>query len=83
MDEERNKQIAAALTKKGVNLPCPRCGNDSFSVAGESRITIQEDPNTFQIGGKSIPVVLIACSRCGYVAQHAQIPLGLLQKGDS
>jgi hypothetical protein len=81
MDDERVEQISRALKEKGVNQPCPRCTNQSFSIAGESKILIQEDPSAFQIGGKSIPTILVACSKCGYITQHAQIPLGLLKGG--
>ena len=79
MSESRSEEISRALTEKGVNQPCPRCASQSFSVVGESRIQLQEDPNTYQIGGKNIPTVLVACSNCGYITQHAQIPLGLFK----
>ena len=34
--------------------------------------------NTLNIGGPSIPSIITACSRCGYLSQHALGVLGLL-----
>lgn len=75
---DRKQEIIKALTEKGVNKPCPRCGNAQFEVVGESIVTLQETPGTFAIGGPGIPVALVACNRCGYLTQHALGPLGLL-----
>lgn len=81
MDQSRQDKAIKALTAKGVKLPCPRCGNAGFSIVGETMIPLQSDPNSFQIGGPSVPTVLVACNNCGYITQHAQVTLGLA-KGD-
>jgi hypothetical protein len=52
-------------------MPCPRCGGNEFQIVGESLIVLQDDPSVVRIGGPSIPVVLIGCSRCGCMFQHA------------
>ena len=83
MEQKRLEQIVQALTAKGVNKPCPRCGNPKFSVVGETNIPLQEDPNVFAIGGPAIPTIIVACDKCGYITQHAQIPLGLAKGGKS
>lgn len=75
MDKKRLDELVIALTAKGVNRPCPRCGNNKFSVVGETSITIQEDPNVFAIGGPGIPTVIVACDSCGYITQHATMIL--------
>ena len=77
MDQKRLEECVAALTKKGVRLPCPRCGSNKFSVVGEALIAINSDPTVVMIGGPSIPTIVVACEMCGYVTQHAQGPLGL------
>jgi predicted nucleic-acid-binding Zn-ribbon protein len=77
MDQNRLNQVVEALQKKGVNKPCPRCGNARFSVVGETLIPLQDNPNAFQFGGPSIPTVIVACDNCGYITQHASVPLGI------
>ena len=81
MESGRLKEVVEALTNKGVKLPCPRCNLMKFSIVGETQIPLQENPNVITIGGPSIPTVIIACDNCGYITQHATLPLGLV-KGD-
>lgn len=75
MDQKRLNELVAALTTKGVDRPCPRCGNSKFSVVGETNISLQDDPNVFSIGGPSIPTAIVACDSCGYITQHATMVL--------
>lgn len=77
MDQTRLNKIVQVLTAKGVNRPCPRCNHPKFSVAGETNIMIQEQPGSLVIGGPTIPAVIVVCENCGYITQHASIPLGL------
>lgn len=77
MEQIRLDQVVNALQAKGVNRPCPRCGTAKFSVVGETQITLQENPGAFVIGGPSIPAIIVACDNCGYLTEHASIPLGL------
>jgi hypothetical protein len=79
MDQKRLDDIVNALTEKGVNRPCSRCGNPRFSVVGETLISLQDDPSVFSIGGPSVPAVVVACDKCGYITQHAIAPLGLMR----
>lgn len=71
MDQKRLNELVSALTAKGVNLSCPRCGENKFTVIGETNIPIQEDPSILRIGGPSIPTVIVACGSCGFIMQHA------------
>jgi uncharacterized Zn finger protein len=77
MEQNRLDQVVRVLQSKGVNKACPRCGHMKFSVIGETLIPLHENPNSFVIGGPSIPVVIVACDNCGYITQHASVPLGL------
>lgn len=77
MEQARLDQVVQALQRKGVNKPCPRCGHIKFSVVGETQVLLQENPGAFVIGGPSIPAVIVACDNCGYITQHASVPLGL------
>lgn len=89
MNDEDKQKIIKTLTEKGVRLPCPRCGNPSFTlIDGYFNELIQNDLNTLKIGGPSIPSIITACTRCGYLSQHALGALGLLpakdgQKGEN
>ena len=78
MDATRRQHIISALEAKRVNMPCPRCGTRSFDLVAESTIQIQERPGTFVVGGPAIPVVVVACSNCGFITEHAIGPLGLM-----
>ncbi len=74
--EEANK-LAKALEAKGATQPCARCGNRRFDIVGYTQIYCSEDPNTLNIGGPSVPVVLAGCSNCGNITQYAIKVLGL------
>jgi predicted RNA-binding Zn-ribbon protein involved in translation (DUF1610 family) len=75
MEQKRLNELVTALTEKGVDKPCPRCGHSKFSVVGETNILLQENPNVFSIGGPSVPTVIVACDSCGYITQHATMVL--------
>ena len=81
MSQEQKQKIIKALEEREAKLPCPRCGNGSFTLLdGYLNQTIQQDLIGITIGGPSIPSVVVACNRCGYLSQHALGVLGLLSK---
>jgi len=82
MDRARQEQIIKALEAKNANKPCPRCPNLEFEVIGESMIPIYPEGGEFMIGRlrrsrDGVPTVLVSCTNCGYIAQHATRPLDL------
>jgi len=90
MDRNKLNEIIAALNRKKVSEPCPRCATRNFSVIGESEIPITYPPPVSAAGlgalanlGRNNPIkttmstVIITCDNCGYIAQHAQAALGL------
>lgn len=81
MDKIRQDELIAALQRKGTTYPCARCGGTQFEIVGESFISIQDNPNTMVIGGPSVPTVIVACSKCGHIWQHALGSLGALKRG--
>ena len=84
MPEERKKEIIKALEERGAKLPCPRCGNQQFTlVEGYFNQTVQTELKGFVLGGPAIPSVVVACSKCGFLSQHALGALGLLPKEGS
>ena len=78
MDQQRRQQYIDALVDKGATNPCQRCGNEFFDIVAESSIALERDP---ELGGRlgipTIPVVLVACKKCGYIVEHALGLLGL------
>ena len=81
IEKERLAQIVAAMESKNAKLPCSRCGHKAFEVVAESYTPIQSNPNTFAIGGPTLPSVIIACANCGHIWTHALGPLGLTPQG--
>ena len=79
MSIDREK-IAKLLTDRGASLPCHRCGKSQFTVLeAYSTFTLQENPfKTMVLGGKVVPVALIACNNCGAITPHALGPLNLI-----
>jgi len=81
MTEEEKQRIIKALEEHGASLPCPRCGNQQFTLLdGYFNQTIQTELKGMVIGGPSVPSVVVVCTRCGYMSQHALGALGLLPK---
>ncbi len=80
---ELRGKVAAALTAKGATRPCPRCGNPHFAVLdGFFMQPLQPKLPDLQLGGPSVPSIVVVCTKCGYMAGHALGALGLLPKED-
>jgi hypothetical protein len=77
MDQDRKNKVIAALQARDAKLPCSRCGHNQFEIVGETILPIQTNPNVLSIGGPSIPTVIVGCSKCGHVWQHALMSLAL------
>lgn len=81
LSEERKKEIIKVLDELGAKLPCPRCGNPHFIlIDGYFNQTIQPELQGIVLGGPSIPSVVVACNKCGFLSQHALGVIGLLPK---
>jgi ribosomal protein S27AE len=77
------EQIIAALERAKANRPCPRCQHTEFAlIDGYEQILLREEPAApFTFGGPTIPVALMVCTRCGFIARHAIGALGLMPQG--
>lgn len=81
LPDAQKQEIIAALNKVGAKLPCPRCSNQTFTLLeGYFNQSIQTELGGMVLGGPSVPSVVVVCSRCGWLAQHALGALGLLPK---
>jgi hypothetical protein len=80
MSSDEKQKIVETLNSKGARLPCPRCGNTSFTLLdGYFEQPIQSElVSRFIISGPSIPSVVVICNKCGYMSQHAIGVLGLM-----
>lgn len=79
LSQDQKNRIIAALEKAEAKLPCSRCGNQSFTLLdGYFNQPVQTELGGLVLGGPSVPSVVVVCSRCGHLSQHALGALGLL-----
>jgi ribosomal protein S27AE len=84
LTQEQKDKIIKALVERGAKLPCPRCGNDTFTLLdGYFNEIIQSEPKGIVLGGRTVPSIAVACNRCGFLSQHALGVLGLLPKEEN
>jgi len=76
--ENYKNKILDTLTERKVNLPCPRCGFENFTIL-DGYFVHQPKP-TFLLGAiyqyPVVPSIVAICGRCGYISQHS---LGILK----
>lgn len=76
------QQVIDKLKEVGANRPCQRCGNKNFTIIdGFSKLFLQdstENISGLSVGGPVVPVILIACSKCGAITTHSAGVLGLM-----
>ena len=83
MKQEDKDKIIQALEEKNAKLPCPRCGNQQFTlVDGYSTQSIQDQIGGVVLGGPAVPFITVVCSNCGFLSHHALGALGLLPHKD-
>jgi ribosomal protein S27AE len=79
LTKEQKEAIVEVLKQRGSVLPCPRCGNGEFTLLpGYLNHSVQTELTGMIIGGPSVPTAVVACSRCGFLSQHALGVLGLM-----
>ena len=75
MDDKKRTEVEALLKAKGATQPCQRCGSQKFDIIGPGLIALSDGPAP--PGTPAVPVVLVGCTNCGCITQHAQVLLGL------
>jgi predicted nucleic-acid-binding Zn-ribbon protein len=79
-DKNGQEHIIIALKEKGATQPCPRCRNLEFEAVGETWIPLVLDQvNAFGNPSAQVPLTLISCKLCGYIASHSKGVLGLVR----
>ncbi len=80
LSPEEKQKISNRLQERGALLPCPRCGNQSFTLLdGYINHPLQNKVSAGLIlGGPIVPTIGVVCTRCGFLAEHAIGILGLM-----
>ncbi len=66
--------LSKLLEKVNPHYNCPMCGNNQAGLLDgllNNFVTDWKTKNSVQIGGDSVPVVMLACSKCGFISQHS------------
>lgn len=77
---QNNKDnIVKRIQEKAPGLKCPACSNPDFVLTeGYFAHDLQDDLVSRHMGGKNVPVVPIACKKCGFIMEFAAGILGIL-----
>jgi len=83
MNEHEKEQLLMRLSGR-IGGPdgeqgheCPICRTFDWVIADDlSTIQLQPNLNMLNLGGPAIPVIIIICKKCGFVALHASKILG-------
>jgi ribosomal protein S27AE len=77
MDTQRQEKIVKALELK-VSRNCPRCDWPEFEVIGEASIPLVAEQGRSWFGPPpALPIILVSCKNCGFLAQHTRRLLDL------
>jgi hypothetical protein len=77
--KEQKQKIVQKLVEKGATLPCPRCGRNHFTlIDGYLAHPLQDELGGLVLGGPTLPSIVVICTNCGFMSQHALGVLGLL-----
>ncbi|MCP4392997.1 MAG: hypothetical protein GY804_01820 [Alphaproteobacteria bacterium] len=79
MSSIEKQKVADKLNEVGASRPCARCGGEKFHLLDDyADIMIQKQFGVTNVGGATIPVINIVCTKCGAITQHVIGALGLL-----
>lgn len=74
-------RIIKVLEEKGALKPCPRCGNDEFTLLDAFLKQNLQDKlkGPLVLGGPTVPCAVVICQNCGFLSFHALGYLELLE----
>ena len=80
-DSEKQK-ITLSLIEKIKDVKCPMCKNEKFTILDGYVIDFLEDSIQSRMMERkvSIPTIMMVCTKCGFISQHALGSLGFLPK---
>jgi hypothetical protein len=89
MTPQQANEVIQALQSRGATRPCPRCGNAHFTLLEgffnqplSGDLTTPSGTMGFS-SGPTVPSIVTACARCGFLSQHALGVLGLADPAPS
>ena len=81
LSEGKLAAVRSYLQGKGANGPCSACGNNAFAVADIVTAPVMPEGGGIALGGPSVPMVQVVCSRCGCIRFFAAMPMGIVGGG--
>jgi ribosomal protein L37E len=79
MELPTKEEIIKRLIEKGATNPCPRCGNQGFTVLdGFLSHAVQHNFQNLSLGGEVVPTIITVCAKCGFLSLHSMGVLGFL-----
>jgi hypothetical protein len=80
MTDEKYREVEVALRRVGALGDCPICVGARELIAGYTQIFLFRDPGTVDLRtgqGCGVASVLVGCTQCGNLTQHAVNQLGV------
>jgi len=56
---------------------CPMCGNKSW-ITGPMLHALTWADGAITLGGEAVPIAIVICTQCSFIAQFAAVPIGLV-----
>jgi predicted RNA-binding Zn-ribbon protein involved in translation (DUF1610 family) len=83
-NEELKEKIIVALRDRGAKLRCPRCGGVEFGVVDGFHMTVlSRESDDIAIEGRTLVNAVVICTKCGYIAEHSMVGLGLVPPSET
>jgi len=73
---EQQQKLGDWLSSKNVTHNCPSCGGNNWATGDVISANVLTARGT-EIGGKTVPMVQVICTSCGFVKLYAAVPIGL------
>ena len=79
--EERQK-VVNWLKEKAPSPACPFCGTKHWSISNAAICPQVYIPGPLMLGGPTVPLVLVVCETCGFVASFSAVTTGVIPADD-
>lgn len=71
-------EVVQFFRERKTRDECPICGTADWILPDEeerysSYLPLGDDDGKIRIGGPHIPIVVVVCSNCGFLRQHAKM----------
>ena len=76
---KEQQEVAIRHLNEKLTLTCPSCGARRWRV-GDIINAMPYEEGAVVIGGRTVPLLLVVCEVCAFVAHFAAVPMGLVGK---